>query len=1051
MADVEGDLGEVADAAQAATDPVDEAPALEETPGDESGEAGGDNAGELVDAAENADEIVEAAVHDSAELASAEDLGVENAAPDVDAAPIESPEDQIRDNEGMIAEAEGEESQAVNGPPPDIERMPMPPGNDGSGLTAVKKPATRTGLARLFTGYEADRVRHYYSTMDVEDSPRSAGGEGSCRLDNVQGNRLRKSTARLVKARARCLQARGETAELQPSETPLPTWLIGSPSAERHSAKTLRTAFISAFLHFDKDQDGYLDVAELEALGEELGISGLLEPQVLSLMELLTGTPQAKSVDQSTLLSWWAEAHDTLLTGEGGRALRDSAASWQLGARSTPAEVAAGIAARLGVLCERFMQTAQASVDLAIGAYTRRADPPSGPVWADIDVDVGGEAAAAAADLMPIHLRIRTETVDPVSERRATLDLGSTVVPASTTIVEIGLETQGAAKAEALLKALTHFGGSVPGWRLLYRIDSLSDEDRPVLLVRLEADTTIAPPRWVTAHADIQVECRTFADIADEVQQLLQEAEEVAVPDRLRLPLIDLFAPGRLKGQVQYGRPPGPPGNPVNPRASSSESHGESVWAEASRSTRSAGDLATSTQLDCSEMHVCEHQDYVLSCAFNALGTRLAAGGEDQFVSVWNIEKWSLDQATHVRSSVLCVAWAADTVVAGLRDGRIVQVSLDNIVMMELNIGSAVVSLAVHPTAGFIVSGTADGRAVYTSATGEMLTTDWVGREEVRVACSPDGNFVATLAGTMASLHAVEDANLSQNTSAEIVLESVNCLAFTPDGTRLAVGGSASMTEAAIWILSVWRQLEVVETLIMYGCADGLLSLAWSAEGLLAACGCDSRVTVWNKSGVEVFSTEPQADWLSCVTFGPQGRMATCGYDDRVSVYSLFAHKEPKPAEAISTPVPIPESESERTTLQGLGVQVRRARAQISGSFRTVGDAIGALGLDARFRELLTKRAIAGADLFTSALRHCFTLNVPSAGRTLRNVLAPGGSLAVLHALRTSVHGIKSVQVQQVSSGANTVTATFEFPQRQRSFAHFLAMLLSATDVDTDI
>merc|ERR1719281_2426907 len=205
-------------------------------------------------------------------------------------------------------------------------------------------------MSKIFSGFDADRVRHTALPETAMES----------RPNSRLANRLDQSTARLLEARKRCMAGRGaEAPPSQASEHPVPAWLLGASAvATRRSAETLRTAFSAAFLHFDKDTDGCLSMEELEALGGELGISGLLESQVRFFMELVSGRKGARKVSQQNLFEWWAEAHDTLLAqlvapgSPPSAAFRDSAARWQLGNRSTPSEVAAGIAARLGVLCE---------------------------------------------------------------------------------------------------------------------------------------------------------------------------------------------------------------------------------------------------------------------------------------------------------------------------------------------------------------------------------------------------------------------------------------------------------------------------------------------------------------------------------------------------------------------------------------------------------------------------------------------------------------------------------------------------------------------------
>jgi WD40 repeat protein len=101
-------------------------------------------------------------------------------------------------------------------------------------------------------------------------------------------------------------------------------------------------------------------------------------------------------------------------------------------------------------------------------------------------------------------------------------------------------------------------------------------------------------------------------------------------------------------------------------------------------------------------------------------------------------------------------------------------------------------------------------------------------------------------------------------------------LAWSPDGTRLAVGGSTGAVE-------IWSVSPLARLLTYSGHSDRITSLSWSPDGAkIASSGPGGVVRVWDaQSGRDL----PAALWqgVTDVTWSPDGRcLALLHIDGRV-------------------------------------------------------------------------------------------------------------------------------------------------------------------------
>jgi WD40 repeat protein len=112
---------------------------------------------------------------------------------------------------------------------------------------------------------------------------------------------------------------------------------------------------------------------------------------------------------------------------------------------------------------------------------------------------------------------------------------------------------------------------------------------------------------------------------------------------------------------------------------------------------------------------------------------------------------------------------------------------------------------------------------------------------------------------------------------------SVEALAFSPDGTRLA--SSAYNDPVRVWDVATGQILQ-----LLAGNADGASSLAFSPDGArLASGGFDSLVKIWDaEDGGLVSTLQGHTDMVLAVAFSPDGELlVSTGFDDTVRLWDV--------------------------------------------------------------------------------------------------------------------------------------------------------------------
>jgi WD40 repeat protein len=207
---------------------------------------------------------------------------------------------------------------------------------------------------------------------------------------------------------------------------------------------------------------------------------------------------------------------------------------------------------------------------------------------------------------------------------------------------------------------------------------------------------------------------------------------------------------------------------------------------------------------------------------------------------------------------------------------------------------------AYHPQGKLVAFGTHGEVRLFDPATGEPVGTlgGQVGRVTA-LAFSPDGSRLAVASGEPGKTGIIRVYTVGRTDPTVVITghqDAVYALAFAAGGNRLASAGYDRVIR--IWDLSSrvpvptpWEIRRPARELKDH--SDTVYGLAFHPGGKLLASGsADRAVKVWDvETGARLYTLGDPTDWVYCVTWSPDGKhLAAAGVDRSIRVWSADEH-----------------------------------------------------------------------------------------------------------------------------------------------------------------
>jgi WD40 repeat protein len=154
------------------------------------------------------------------------------------------------------------------------------------------------------------------------------------------------------------------------------------------------------------------------------------------------------------------------------------------------------------------------------------------------------------------------------------------------------------------------------------------------------------------------------------------------------------------------------------------------------------------------------------------------------------------------------------------------------------------------------------------------------------VTFTPDGQSV--IVGSQAGLSVLRWPDLAQQKTIETVLVNIHDLAFSPDGTTLAVAGGTPSEEGLIEFLA-WPSGE--SSFVLSGHKDSVMSVVWIDNATLASSSLDHDILVWDATSHEIKQRiTGHSRGVSSLCFLPESNiLVSAGLDQNLRVWQLPA------------------------------------------------------------------------------------------------------------------------------------------------------------------
>ena len=310
-----------------------------------------------------------------------------------------------------------------------------------------------------------------------------------------------------------------------------------------------------------------------------------------------------------------------------------------------------------------------------------------------------------------------------------------------------------------------------------------------------------------------------------------------------------------------------------------------------------------STGRETAVLKVQGNADDVASIAFSPDGSTLATGFSDGTARLWDsVSGKEISVLNGHEQRVASIAFSPDgtRLATGSWDAtaRLWSVATAKEIAVLKGHEEWVTSVAFSPDGMRLASASWDKTArVWDAATGTELAIMSDHGMPSSIAFSPDGRWLAT--GSWDNTARVWDAATGQeiavlkgravlNEPGKVLLASIESIAFSPDGTRLATGSSDNT--ARVWDAATGQEIAVLK-----GHEDWIHSIAFSPDGLRLATGSrDDTARLWDATTAEELARlTGHGNALTSVAFSPDGtRLATGSWDRTARLWDTAKQEE---------------------------------------------------------------------------------------------------------------------------------------------------------------
>jgi WD40 repeat protein len=282
------------------------------------------------------------------------------------------------------------------------------------------------------------------------------------------------------------------------------------------------------------------------------------------------------------------------------------------------------------------------------------------------------------------------------------------------------------------------------------------------------------------------------------------------------------------------------------------------------------------------------HKGFINSLAFSGDGKKLATAGQDSVLRVYELPDCRLlTSLSGHEGFVECLAWSPGKVLASGGADKLVR-------LWDTDAGSLKHTLPVDDRVSAL-GWAADGKALLIATTDGKLRAWDAASTRMRFTIdadpygcwSPDGRFVATYRWGQPAVR-IWDAETGKLARAFPVHMKVGTLAWSPDGTKLAVNGC---DDNCFWVLDALKGTVLRKS--QRAPAGIFIRVAWSPDGqLLATAHEHSFIMLWNPATGEPIRNLGRHEINSSIPsliWSPDGEtVASASTDRSVRIWSIL-------------------------------------------------------------------------------------------------------------------------------------------------------------------